>query len=287
LAGSSISIVVASNGAPGSVEACLSALAGQVDGAEVIVCEPAASSPRIQEAFPWARFVERLGALVPELWSDGIKASSAPIVALTISTMRPAGDWVARLRERLDADQVVAGAIEPGESLRVVDWAEYFCRYSRDMLPFARRENPEIPGDNCAYRRELLERSRDVYRDAFCEPEVNRVLREQGIALWHDPSVVVFQGRSAGFAAFFRQRLVHGRAYGRQRSSRFSRMRTALGPELAVVVPFLLVARTARDVFSRRRCRTRLLLALPFLLAFDVAWAIGEARGHIDALTGR
>ena len=59
-------------------------------------------------------------------------------------------------------DEVVAGAIEPGEGLRIVDWAEYFCRYARDMLPFARRENPEIPGDNCAYRRELLERHAQI-----------------------------------------------------------------------------------------------------------------------------
>jgi hypothetical protein len=285
LADPQVSIVVASNGAPGSVEGCLTALAGQLDGAELIVCEPAASEARA--SFPFARFVERPGALVPELWRDGIDASSGRVVALTISPMRPAPDWVARIRAGLAEDQVVAGAIEPGEGLRVVDWAEYFCRYARDMRPFERRENPEIPGDNCAYRRELLEKTRDLYRDGFWEPEVNRALRADGVALWHDPDVVVYQGRSAGFGAFFRQRLEHGRAYGRQRGARSGALRNILGLGLAFLVPFVLVGRTAREVFARGRCRTRFLLALPALLAFDVAWAIGEARGHLDALSSR
>ncbi len=259
---------MASNGAPGSVEACLAALEGQLDGAEVIVRD-------------------RAGALVPELWRDGIDASSGAIVALTISPMRPAPDWVASIRGRLAQDEVVAGAIDPGPGLRIVDWAEYFCRYARDMRPFVRRENPEIPGDNCAYRRELLERTRELWRDGFWEPEVNRALRSQGVGLWHDPDVVVFQGRSAGFGAFFRQRLQHGRAYGRQRGARSGRARNAAGVALALAVPFVLVARSAGEVFSRGRFRGRFLAALPALLAFDVAWAAGEAMGHLDTLQRR
>jgi hypothetical protein len=287
LADLSLSIVVGSNGAPGSVEGCLAALASQLDGAEVIVCESAASGADVQAAYPAARFIERSGALVPELWRDGIDAASGDAVALTISPMRPAPEWVAALRERLAEDEVVAGAIDPGDDLRMVDWAEYFCRYARDMRPFTRRENPEIPGDNCAYRRELLERTRAVYRNGFWEPEVNRVLRDEGVRLWHDPGVVVYQGRSAGFGPFFRQRLEHGRAYGRQRGARFGAGRNAAGVVLALVVPFVLVARTAGEVFSRRRCRGRFLAALPALLAFDVAWAVGEARGHLDTLRRR
>jgi hypothetical protein len=282
----SLSIVVGSNGAPGSVGRCLAALAGQTDGAEVIVCESVPSGGDVRAAFPAVRFLERPGALVPELWRDGIDAATGAAVALTISPMRPAPDWVARLRERLSEDEVIAGAIDPGDDLRIVDWAEYFCRYARDMRPFARRENAEIPGDNCAYRRELLERTRELFRDGFWEPEVNRTLRADGVALWHDPGVVVFQGRSAGFGAFFRQRLKHGRAYGRQRGPRFGNGRNVLGVALACVVPFVLVARTAGEVFSRGRFRGRLLISLPTLFAFDVAWAAGEAMGHLDTLRG-
>ena len=287
MADRSLSIVVGSNGAPGSVEGCLAALAGQADEAEVIVCEPAASGAEVQAAFPFARFLERSGALVPELWRDGIDVTTGDDVALTISPMRPAPDWVARLRAALAEDGVVAGAIDPGEGLRLVDWAEYFCRYARDMRPFERRENPEIPGDNCGYRRDLLERTRELYRHGFWEPEVNRALRAEGVRLWHDPGIVVRQGRSAGFGAFCRQRLEHGRAYGRLRGQRFGSGRNAAGVVLAVVVPLVLVARTAGEVFSRRRFRGRFLASLPVLLVYDAAWALGEARGHLDSLRRR
>ncbi len=282
-----LSIVVGSNGAPGSVERCLDALAPQAHDAEVIVCEPRSSGEDVRRRYPFARFLERPGALVPTLWRDGIDAASGEIVALTISPMRPAPDWAERLRAALAADEVVAGAIEPGEGLRASDWAEYFCRYARDMRPFPRRQHADIPGDNCAYRRELLERTRELYRDGFWEPEVNRALAADGVRLWHDPDVVVFQGRSAGFQAFLRQRLAHGRAFGRQRGARFGAARNAAGVALAAVVPAVLVARSAREVLSRRRHRTRFLLALPALLCFDAAWAAGEALGHLDALRGR
>ena len=84
-----------------------------------------------------------------------------------------------------------------------------------------------------------------------------------------------------------RQRLVHGRTYGRQRGARFSTARNVAGVPAAVVVPIVLLARTLREVFSRRRLRLRLVAATPLLLAYDIAWAAGEAAGHLDSLRAR
>ena len=225
--------------------------------------------------------------LVPEQWRDGIDDAEGDVVCLTISVMRPADGWVDTAR-RLAADaDAVGGAIEPGDDLRLRDWAEYFCRYARDMLPFAARETVDLPGDNAVYTRAALAATRDVYRDGFWELEVNRALRDKGYRLWHSPELVVYQGRSAGFGPFMRQRLVHGRKYGRQRGTRFSTARNLVGVPAAAVVPAVLLARTFREVFSRRRLRLRLVAATPLLLAYDVAWAVGEAAGHLDSLRGR
>jgi hypothetical protein len=263
-----VSVVIASNGTPGSVEACLAALEPQAEGAELIVGE-------------------RDGALVPELWRDGIDAATGDVVCLTISVMRPAADWLATARRLAGQASAVGGAIEPGEDLRLSDWAEYFCRYARDMPPFVVRETADLPGDNAVYTRAALAETHHVYRDGFWEPEVNRALREQGRRLLHSPELVVYQGRSAGFGAFMRQRLVHGRTYGRQRGVRFSTTRNLAGIPAAVVVPVVLMARTFREVFSRRRLRLRLVAVTPLLLAYDIAWAVGEAAGHLDSLRSR
>lgn len=279
-----LSIVVGSNGAAGSVEGLLETLAPQVDGAEVVVCEPRASTQAVQERFPFARFLERPGALVPLLWAEGIAASTGRVVALTISPMRPAPDWVATIRAQLERVDVVAGAIDPGGGLRLSDWAEYFVRYSRDMLPFDPHECLDLPGDNVAYKRELLEQAEDVYRNGFWEPDVHRRLHACGAVLWHAPELVVRQSRSAGARAFARQRLAHGRAHGRQRGSRSTRARNLIGVLASPLVPAILSARVLRETQRRRRFRARALAALPLILFFDCAWAAGEALGHVDAL---
>jgi hypothetical protein len=281
-----LSIVVGSIGGAEGLEACLAALAPQVDGAEVLVCEPAPSPAELRARFPFASFHVREGALVPALWRDGIDASRGATVALTISPMRPAPDWVARIRELEERAEVVAGAIDPGPDLRLADWAEYFCRYARDMLPFEGHECLELPGDNAAYRRDDLERTRPLYRDGFWEPEVNRRLHADGVRLWHTPELVVLQGRSGGARAFTRQRLAHGRAHGQQRGARFGRVRNLAGVLGAPLVAPLLTARILRETQQRRRLRGRALVALPLVLWFNAAWAAGEARGHLDALRG-
>jgi hypothetical protein len=283
----SISVVIGSNGAEGSVERCLSALAGQLDGVEVVVCEPVASDASVRSRFPFVHFLERRGALVPELWRDGIESARGDVVCLTISTMRPSSDWVAVARRLARTAAGAGGAIEPGDGLRARDWAEYFARYARDMLPFSERDSIELPGDNAVYTRLGLEAVRESYRHGFWEPDVNRDLAARGMRLVHSPALVVAQGQSAGFRAFLRQRLVHGRAYGRQRGSRFGVGRNAAGILVAPIVPLVLLVRTTREVFSRRRLRLRLVACSPFLLAYDVAWAVGEAAGHLDSLRRR
>lgn len=282
-----LSIVIGSNGAEGSVARCLEAIEPQRGDAEVLVFEPSPSAEDVQVRFPWATFVERRGAAVPYLWRDGIDRSSGDVVALTISPMTPAPDWVASIGSELADADVVAGAIDPGHGLRISDFAEYLCRYAKDMRPFDARESIDLPGDNCAYRRASLDRVRDAYRDGFWEPVVNRQLADGGARLRHSPAMVVEQGRSAGWTAFTRQRLVHGRAHGSQRGRSFSRGRNLIGVAASPLVPFLLTARILREVTGRRRELPRTLLALPHVLLFNVAWALGEARGHLDALRPR
>lgn len=284
----SVSVIVASPSPGVPLSPCLSAIELQRDLVDVIVCEATASPAAVRERFAWARFVERPGSLVPELWRDGIALAGGDVVALTISPMVPAADWLEVIRREHRRFDVVAGAIEPGGHLRASDWAEYFCRFARDMLPFEGHECVEhLPGDNSSYKRSLLERTRELYDDGFWEPVVNRRLAEDGIAPWHTPEMVVRLGRSFGPRAFARQRLVHGRAHGRKRGARFSQGRNLLGAAAAPLVPPLLTLRVLGEVRARHHLRLRAAWVLPLVLAFDMAWAAGEALGHVDCLRGR
>ena len=282
-----VTVVIGSNAPPERLAACLEALAPQRDGVEVLVREGQASPPELRERFPWAQFDTKPGLLVPEHWRDGIDAASGEIVALTIAQMIPAPDWVATIRRLMSTHEAFAGAIEPGTHLRVVDWAEYFCRYAGDMLPFTTRESLDLPGDNAAYARARLETVRELYRDGFWEPEVHRRLAADGVALWHVPELVVAQGRSAGFSAFVGQRLRHGWSHGRQRGRRAGRAHNLARVLASPIVPFVMTMRLVSVVLHKRRHRRRLLAALPFVFAFNVVWALAEGLGHADELRSR
>jgi hypothetical protein len=279
-----VSVVIGARTGESGVATFLSALESQRDGVEAIpVCTPACPA-ELRERFSWATFVDCPASLVPELWSAGIRAAKGDIVALTIASMVPAPDWIQAIRREHEGHDAVGGAIEPGPDLRASDWAEYFCRYAQDMLPFQSHPCLDLPGDNAAYKLAVLEQVEDAYRDGFWEPVVHRRLAARGVQPWHSPEVVVHHGRSAGWAGFLRQRLAHGRAHGRQRGARFGMLRNVAGVAGSPLVPALLVYRAAREVIGRRRFRFRLVIALPYLLLFGLAWAVGEARGHLDAL---
>jgi hypothetical protein len=281
-----VSVVIGSN-APQALRACLGALERQHDGAEVIVCEGEPSDATLRSRFPWATFVPAPGALVPELWREGIERSRGRIVALTIAQMVPAEDWLKTIVGAHERHDAVGGAIDPAEGLRLVDWAEYFCRYSRDMRPFPANDDEDLAGDNVAFKRALLERHREHLATGYWEPVLHPVLREDGVQLWHTPEVVVRQGRSAGFGAFARQRLEHGRRYGHQRGENFGRGRNLVGVVAAPLVPFLMTLRVLQRVWTKRRYRRQAVASLPVIFAFNAIWAYAEARGHLDMLVRR
>src|SRR5437016_5628886 len=104
----SITVVIGSTSPPECIAACLGALESQRDGAQVLVCEATASGPDLRERFPWATFVERPAATVPELWRDGIDRSEGEIVALTIGCMQPAAEWLSTIRAEQRDHGVVA-----------------------------------------------------------------------------------------------------------------------------------------------------------------------------------
>jgi hypothetical protein len=281
-----VTVVIGSTAPAERLEACLGALESQREAVEVRVHEGVASPRSLRERYPWVTFVHADSHLVPLHWRDGIDAASGEIVALTISQMIPSPDWIASIRAQHRVYDAVGGAIDPGQGLRQVDWAEYFCRYSRDMRPFAASDDVDLAGDNAAYKRSALEQIQEATREGFWEPVAHPALKRIGITLWHTPELVVYQGRSAGFSAFARQRLVHGRLYGRQRGAGFSRARNAVGVLAAPAVPFLMTLRVLTEVKAKKRYQGRAVAALPLIFALNAIWAYAEALGHLDTLRG-
>lgn len=286
-----LSVVVASQNARAGIEACLAALEAQrTEGVEIVVVDNSTDGTAeiIKERFPGVRLIlEPPSALIPELWEAGIRQSTGEIVAITTAHCVPGKDWITRIIQAHEAPTpAIGGAVENEGSSGLVDWAVYFCRYSRYMLPFPEGPVLEIPGDNASYKRVSIDRCREVWRHGFWEPAVHAELRKAGLELWLVPSIVVYHRRSFGFFGFLRQRFRHGRQFGAWRASGLTRSRRALYTLLSPTVPFVLLVRIVRQVLGKRRHRGKLFTSLPILVLFLLAWTGGELIGHLEGSRG-
>ena len=129
----------------------------------------------------------RAGALVPELWREGLMAASEELVAFTTTQTSPARGWLAALVHRLESSDAAAvgGPIEPARRLKAFDRAVYLLRYVRYILPLQEENLLEPPGDNALYRRERLSNLDSFVKDGFWESEINRELRARArVSSW-------------------------------------------------------------------------------------------------------
>jgi len=281
-----LSIVVASSNARASIRDCLDSLTQQASAeVELIVVDNSGdgSADIVRAHFPGAQLLTMpAGALINQLWSAGIAESQGDIVALTTAHCIPASDWVAQVRAaHASAAAGIGGTIDGDAGSSLVDWAVCFCRYSRFMPPLGAGEVADIAADNAAYKREPLFRHQAQWRDGLWEPQLHRALAREGQVLLLAPAMGVRHRHSYGFAAFLRQRFIHGRQYGGWRTTTLSPARRALLVAASPLLPWLLLQRTVRRVLGKGSHGLRLVATLPLLAAFFVAWSCGEALGYV------
>jgi hypothetical protein len=276
-----LSIVVAVKDGTSNLPALLGALKERDGNTEVILCcaGPATCNEDVAQLFFPAE------TLVPALWSEGILRARGSRVALTTAQFVPACDWL----ERLQAADLrrwvgVGGAIDNDPAASARNWAIFFLRYSAFAPPLPAGETDEIAADNAVYDRAAILEHADLLREGFWEPSFHRRFRNAGKKLALDPDLVVVHHGTVSAQNFARQRYLHGRAYGIERAERAGFTRNLLLLLSSPLVPALLLGRIFIRIARRPRYRGRLLVAMPWLVRFTFAWAIGEACGYASTL---
>jgi hypothetical protein len=276
-----LSIVVAVKDGTSNLPALLGASKERDGNTEVILCcaGPATCNEDVAQLFFPAE------TLVPALWSEGILRARGSRVALTTAQFVPACDWL----ERLQAADLrrwvgVGGAIDNDPAASARNWAIFFLRYSAFAPPLPAGETDEIAADNAVYDRAAILEHADLLREGFWEPSFHRRFRNAGKKLALDPDLVVVHHGTVSAQNFARQRYLHGRAYGIERAERAGFTRNLLLLLSSPLVPALLLGRIFIRIARRPRYRGRLLVAMPWLVRFTFAWAIGEACGYASTL---
>ena len=281
-----LSVVIATTEARTSIDDCLDRLRQSCAplAAELIVVDASTDDTAARaSAFGPPVSVVTLppGTLTPMLWAEGYRRSRGRIVAFTTGHCLASPRWAEAITAALGAGAAGAGGpLVIASGTRAIDWAIYYLRYSA-FTPEAMgsgRIAGEIAGDNAAYRRDVLDRYADTFRNGFWELDVHRRLRADGGWLTAAPDAWMAFGRSFPARVILAHRYAHGRQFGAERVAGGAKRRWQILLS-APLVPLVLWARALARTARSGREPWRFALATPWFLLLASSWALGEAAG--------
>ncbi|MCI0790974.1 MAG: hypothetical protein J4N34_02545 [Chloroflexi bacterium] len=282
------------------LEVCLKALSDQAGppATEIIVPYHAAVDgiEGLRKAFPDVVFVQafELSSFTgkggsrehhDELRSVGLAVARGDVIGLLEDQAIPDEHWCARAVEIQNSEfSVVGGAVENGVD-SILNWAVYFCDFSRYQNPLPCGESGFASDSNSAYKMSALQSVRHLWADSFHETLVNSALMERGERIALRPDLVAYQNRRGlSLGSAVRERLVWGRSYAATRCLLLGSERFAYAL-LTPILPMLMAFRLTVNVAKRRRGIRKCLEAFPVILLLLSAWALGEMMGYLTAET--
>jgi hypothetical protein len=105
-------------------------------------------------------------------------------------------------------------------------------------------------------------------------------MRRAGVILESRPDIRVGHKKHYTIGEYLCQRYLYARSYAGLRLENAGQIRKIAYGLAALTLPPLLFYRTVARVFKARRHWRELVRAVPLLMLFVTAWAVGEAIGY-------
>lgn len=279
-------IIPCVNGLPIVAECVQCLLDQQSDAAtEILVVDRTGDSTRnaLRQRFPEVQVIETHAlSSIPAMRALALTHSRGSIVAVIEDHCLTQPGWLQVIvRAFGQGHRAVGGPIENGAVDRVVDWAAFFCEYTRFMNPVPRGIVAEVAGNNCAYDRRLFENLKPELEQEAWESAWHARLRELGVEFYSDPDMAVWHKKSFGFRYFMNQRYHYSRSFAGMRLRGAALWKRGAYAIATGALPALLLFRMTRDVLRKRRSGKEFVLSLPLLVLFVMSWAFGETVGAL------
>ena len=295
----SVVIVVASDAR--HLKGCLEALTQQVDPPYLEIIVPYLAHDEevvaLQSQFPSVRWhpVDKLLTVVNqpkpahehlnELRATGLSLALGDIIVLTEDHARPDRRWARNIvQEHKDSSAAIGGAIE-NEVDRLLNWAVYFCDFSRYQNPVQTTPSRFLTDANVSYKRLALEKVKEVWRSAYHETEVHDALAARNQVLRLSPNIVVYQHREKlNLWRALKERIEWARSYAAFRAKQITPARRLFYLTFSPGLVFLLTGRKIAAIARKKRLIREFIKAFPLTALLTLFWSYGELLGY---LTGR
>jgi hypothetical protein len=279
-------LILSVNGLPG-IGKCMESLDRQSGGVEleVIVANRSGEGVAafIREKYPWARLIDGSSrCTLPQLQALAFRESSGDVVAMLEDHCTVERDWAERVIEAHQGDRdVIGGSIENAACEKLVDWAAFFCEYSRFMPPVLEKEVQSIPAANATYKRWVVEQFLPDLESGIWDFVIHERIRSSGMHLYASGAITVHHHLSGRLGWFLSQKFHFARSFAGRRFSSSSRLRRALYGAGTILLPFMLAQRIIFDVGKKRKHLSELTLSFPIILLLILSWGFGEGIGYI------
>lgn len=295
-----ISVVVAIVDGGETLRSCLTALMDQTGDRRIEVIVPVdhitQSEASLAEDFPDVIFPDYgapFDGMIPtnplehhrffdKRRAIGLEHATAPLIGIVEDCGFPAPDWADQMI-KLHAENeegVIGGAVVQGID-RVLNWANYFCDFSRYHPPL-HVKNPEyVTATNIVYKRDAIMAVRDMWMGGqYQEVKINWELRERGVGtMVSDRAQTISHRHIAGLFTLGNEMFNWARIYGQQRATGISK-----GTKLKLMVgmpllPLVLGTRRFRRQLGKGANVGKFIKSAPILLFLLACHGYGEFRG--------
>ena len=283
----------------GPLADCLEALAQQVDAPEFEIIIPCHGETdgidALSARFPAVRFVvvadpaiasRRVGSREHHdvLRARGLELAQGALVALLEDHARPDPHWCAASVDAHKAGVAAMGGAIENDIDAPLNWAVYFCDFSRYQNPVPSGDSAFASDANTVYKRTELDAVRPLWQQRFQEVIVNGALRAAGKRVALSPEMIVYQHR-AGLRLndALAERFVWGRSYAVTRSAQLGRARRSIHALLSPVLPLVLMLRMTAIAWKRRRLFGKFVRSAPLVALLVLSWSAGECAGYLGA----
>lgn len=288
-----MSVVIASFSGAGALVRCLESLeaqwkeaAGRGVAVEVIAATDVelAALAGLGERFETVRFVAmEKGTSVFRLRTVGVEKARGAVIAITEDHVTFSPGWLGAIVAAAKEHPIVGGPIENGLD-GLYDWALFACEYVTFMPPQPDGPAGVLSGVNVAYQRELLELTREVWKQTLHENEVHDALVESRYGLFRVGDAVVSSHLIMPLRHGMEHLFTGARHYGRYRKARTVGVKKHLLIGAVILVPGILFWRILKAIMARRPGRLGTIVrGIGYIGCLIAAWTAGEAAGYLFA----
>jgi glycosyltransferase involved in cell wall biosynthesis len=212
----------------------------------------------------------------------GVRAASAPVVALVEDHAYPAPGWAEALINRHREQWAAVGPVMSNANPRsTTSWTNLLIEYAQWLDPAEGGEREHLPGHNGSYKRDvLLQYGERLEAMLDAESILHWDLRARGYRLWLEPKARTFHQNFSVASASIPLRFNGGRLFAAARARAWPLWRRALFTCAAPLIPAVRCCRIVRELSRPGRPRRLLPRVLPALLVGLACDGAGELVGY-------